>query len=303
MRAFFKKLNKENGNVMVLVAAGMGALLLMTGLVIDGGHLFYQKSHLQKTANAAALSGAQEIVNSETDVTTVVDKILVEHGESTSLKNLDITLGSQLNVVLNKDVPLFFASLFGIEKMPVTVNAKAGINPIGAAVGAVPLGIDESVELNYGQSYTLKVDSGDVDHGNFGVLALDGPGARSYEQTLTYGFDEELKIGETIETESGNMAGPTRRGVDYRIDACPAGDYTDRDCERIMLVIVYEPFEVKNGKLNSVKITGFAYFYLNERMSQNDDEINGVFIKRTGRDSTGDIEAIDSGAYAVSLME
>ncbi|GAA0591054.1 hypothetical protein GCM10009001_03850 [Virgibacillus siamensis] len=305
MRALFKKLNRENGNVLVLVAAGMGALLLMTGLVIDGGNLFVKKSYLQKTANAAALSGAQEIVNSEADVETVVNRILAEHGEEGSLQNLEITIGSQLNVVLTKNVPLYFASLFGIENVPVSANAKAAINPMGAAVGAVPLGIDESVELNYGETYTLKVDSGDVDHGNFGVLALDGPGAKNYEQTLKYGFDEQLEVGDVIETESGNMAGPTSEGVDYRIDQCPTpeGDYTDRNCPRIILVVVYKPHDVHNGKLNSVEVTGFAYFYLKERMSGHEDEINGVFIKRTGRGSTVDVPATDNGAYTVSLTE
>ncbi|WP_176330276.1 TadE/TadG family type IV pilus assembly protein [Oceanobacillus rekensis] len=306
MRLIYQKFRKdEDGNALILVALAMSAILAMVGLVIDGGNLYVSKSHLQKTANAAALSGAQEIVNSETAVNEVVNQILLSHDEQNSSLQVNIEPNRQLHVELAKDVPLFFATLFGIDSVPITVDAKAGVKPMGEARGAVPLGISDSVELVYEQTYELKVDAGDSVSGNFGVLALEGPGAKNYKETLTHGFDESLKVGDIVNTQTGDIAGPTRDGIKYRIDNCPYpdGEYQERDCPRVMLVVVYKPYSQSTNQMQSVKITGFAYFYVSERMGKTDKSVKGKFIKRTGPGITGENSPADRGAYAIKLEE
>ncbi|SFK04883.1 Putative Flp pilus-assembly TadE/G-like [Halobacillus dabanensis] len=304
MKRFFRVLkSRENGNAVVLVAIAMGGILTLAGLVIDGGHLFMSKSHLQKTANAAALSGAQEIVNDQDDVDSVVNHVLESHGETESLLQSTVENNQELHVELEKEVPLFFSPLFGMGHIRVNVDAKAGLYPMGEAKGVVPLGIDESVPLYYGETYQLKVDAGDSTSGNFGVLALEGPGAKSYEESLTYGFDEKLKVGDIVSTQTGNIAGPTRNGIDYRVTNCPDGEVNQRDCSRVMLVIVYKPYSQSSNQLKSVEITGFAYFYITEPMAQNDDSISGIFIKRAGAGTVGEEATPDRGAYAIRLIE
>ncbi|MFD1707622.1 pilus assembly protein TadG-related protein [Siminovitchia sediminis] len=298
-------IKKETGNAAVLMTAAMAGLLLMTGLVIDGGNLYRIKSHLQKTANAAALSGAQEIPADAAVVQSIVQEVLEAHQETESLQQSIVENGKTLSVQLEKEVPLFFASLFGVKSIPVAASAKAGIAPIASAEGAVPLGIDDRVPLVYGEKYQLKVDAGDSVSGNFGVLALAGPGAKSYSETLKYGFDEELAVGDIVKTETGNIAGPTSEGVNLRIRQCPAVDIEniDRDCSRVMLVLVYQPYEKSTNQLKSVKITGFAYFYITDPMGKNDSSIQGIFIKKTGRGTADPENTLDRGAFAVRLMK
>ncbi|WP_090868560.1 Tad domain-containing protein [Oceanobacillus limi] len=297
-------MKSEKGNAALLLALALGGMLVMTGLVIDGGNLFKSKSYLQKTANAAALSGAQEIPTSEQAVHDVVDEILVAHDELESLEKVAIQNGFEVKVDLQKDVDLFFATLFGMESVAIHVDAVAGLFPVGAAKGAVPLGINDSVALEYGKTYQLKVDAGDSVSGNFGVLALEGPGAKLYEESLTHGFGEQLKVGDILNTQTGNIAGATRDGINYRINNCPypSGEYHHRDCSRIMLVIVYKPHAVQNSKLNSVEITGFAYFYVTTPMNSTDDSIQGIFIKRAGAGATGENVPLDRGAYTIKLI-
>lgn len=305
MKAYFQQFSKnEHGNALVLATAAFAVIIVLLGLVIDGGHLYMTKSHLQKTANAAALSGAQEIPNENAAVQKVVTEVLASHDENSSLLNSNLN-GSQLHVEVGRDVPLFFASLFGQDSLPVSAEAKAGIEPLAEGIGAVPLGIDESTPLIYGEQYELKVDSGDSEAGNFGVLALEGPGAKNYGESLKNGFQESLSIGDIIPTQTGNIAGATRTGVNHRIDTCPYpdGDYQQRDCPRVMLVIVYEPYEKSTNQLRSIKVTGFAYFYVTERMGNNDDSINGIFIRRAGPGMTGTTLPPDRGAYAIKLTE
>ncbi len=290
--------------MLVMSAVAMLFVLAATGFVVDGGQLYSTKSHLQKTANAAALSGAQEIPNSQAAVEGVVQEVMAAHNEAGSLQSVNVT-STEVHVTVGRPAPVFFASLFGQETIPVEVEAKAAIEPIARATKAVPLGIDESIPLVYGQDYDLKVDSGDGEGGHFGILALGGPGAQSYQSSLTYGYQGELAIGDIIQTQTGNIAGPTRAGINHRIANCPypAEGLAERDCSRVMLVIVYVPHEKSNKQLKSIRITGFAYFYVHDPMGKNDDSIRGTFIRRAGPGEAGEAPAPDKGAYTVRLIK
>ena len=57
----FKLRNSQRGAVIVLVAIGMGALILTAGLALDMGHAFLNKTRLQNTVDAAALAAAKEL--------------------------------------------------------------------------------------------------------------------------------------------------------------------------------------------------------------------------------------------------
>jgi hypothetical protein len=299
-----KFINNERGNVAVLVALSFMGLLAIAGLAIDGGLLYMTKTHLQKTANAAVLSGAQELTNNEEKVRVIVNDILKAHKEETTINNLHVELENRVAVSLVKPVKLSFARIFGFDKVNVKVRSAAELRPIGRAAGAAPLGIDERTPLEYLKPYKLKVDSSDSVSGYFGILALGGPGARTYEENLQYGYQEELKIGMVIDTQTGNIAGKTRTVVQELVNGCPESprDVFDRDCSRVILVPVYKPYQFDSNQLKSVEITGFAYFYITDPMSATDTSITGMFIKRTG---TGYEEngSITRGAYKIRITE
>lgn len=298
--------SEESGNGLLLFFLFFFIFVGATGLVIDMGILYKTKIELRKTANAAVLSGAQELKNSNTSVEDVINNILKADGEESSLKEVAIRPNNEnkLSVTLGKNVQMSFMKLFYINSIPVRVTSAAGLAPLTRASGAVPLGIDKSIPLEYMKEYTLKVDAGDSAYGNFGILALSGVGAKLYEQDLMYGYDGELKVGDIIDTQTGNIAGKTRDGVNFRINSSPyqSGDYSHRDDPRVMLVLVYEPYVISNNQLKSVKICGFAYFYLKQPMGPKDSSITGFFIQRVGT-GTGNINTKDNGAYAVKLIE
>ena len=84
-----------------------------------------------------------------------------------------------------------------------------------AVNGAVPWVQEHNFQ--FGEQYTLKVGAGDTDilneevsPGWFGALALEGPGAKLYEDNLTYGFNGELKIGDILDVQTGNISIPLR---------------------------------------------------------------------------------------------
>ena len=55
------RINGESGQVIVLVAVLMVALVAVVGLVTDGGMVFTQRRDLQNVADAATLAGAMQI--------------------------------------------------------------------------------------------------------------------------------------------------------------------------------------------------------------------------------------------------
>jgi hypothetical protein len=301
-------LKDERGGALFLVVIGMLAMITMAGLAIDGGMIFMERSNLQKVANASALSGAQELKweenSSESKVKKIVDHIITAHDETDILESCDVYNDQKVTVKLTKQVPLAFSTLFGIDYATVKAKAVAEIGQIGSAYGVAPLGIEESITMNYMQEYKLKVDQTEVSSGNFGILALGGPGAKTYEYNLKFGYPDQVKIGDIIETQTGNIAGKTRAAVQDKINSCywvPGSEFS-RSCERIILVNVYKPYQYDDGQVKQVQVTGFAYFFITEPMNENDTSITGMFIKMAGK---GTIEAAakNKGAYGIRLTE
>jgi len=301
LRAFVRD---ERGNVLALVSFTLVALLAFAGLVIDGGMLMATRAQMQKAANAAALSAAQELPNSEASVVSVAETVLHAHGEHGHMDRLQVAMDDRVHVGLTADVPLGFAGLFGFETAPVAVAATAELGVMGAAIGAAPLGIDENIPLVFGQEYRLKVDNTGVEAGYFGVLALGGPGAATYEDNLRFGYQGWIGKGDVLETQTGNIAGKTRSSIAERLLDCPypEGEMFHRDCPRILLVPVYRPHDVRSNQLKEVEVTGFAYFYVTEPMSPHDTYITGTFVERAG---TGFVnpDAVSKGAFAIRLTE
>ncbi|TYP69430.1 Tad domain-containing protein [Paenibacillus methanolicus] len=297
-------IEEERGSTIVLAGLSMLLLLTIAGLVVDGGIMYAEKSHLQKTANAAALSGAQELTGRSGAAEAVVQSILEAHGEQGSLISAEIVPMSTVRVKLKKEIGLGFAKLLGKATATVTAEAAARIMPMGRAAGVAPLGIDESITLEYLKPYKLKVDSSGVEAGYFGILALGGPGASTYESNLKYGYPSEIETGDIIDTQTGNVAGKTRDSINLRIDQdpYPAGEFWHRDSSRVILIPVYKPYHYGSNQLKTIEVTGFAYFYILEPMSSKDTAITGMFIERAGTGYAG-TDIVNKGAYAIRLIE
>lgn len=301
-----KMYTQEDGIGIVWFALSSVIIAFIAGMVIDGGRLYMTKAQLRKAADAAVLSGAQELETSNSSVQDVVNEILIDHNEQDSLEKLLIRPNNEptITITLKRSIPLSFMSIFGFNSTPVSVTSTAEINPMAKTSGTVPFGISRDTQFVFNKEYTLKVDSGDSTAGNFGILALAGVGGRLYEDALKYGYDQSLEVGEIVDTQTGNIQQKTVAGVNYRIAESPytTGDLTHRDDPRIICVLVYEPYDVSTNQIKSVKIDGFAYFYLEQPMSSTDSTVKGYFIQYVGK-GEGDPDAEDKGAYAIKLVE
>lgn len=296
--------SEQCGSTIILAAFIMLGLLACVALALDGGTMYITKIKLQKAANAAALSGAQELANQQSAVFAIVQKILKEHDETNSLVSTTIEMEHKVKVHLKKQVPLPFSRLLGFQNLPIEVKAAAEIQSIGKSIGAVPLGMDDSIPLEYNREYKIKVEQAEDTPGIFLILVLGEAGAKSYEDTLRNGYPNELEVGDIIDTQKDNLASETRSIIQERIDACPdlpLGSHP-RECPRIILVPVYKPYNMDSSQLKQIKITGFAYFYITKPMSSNDMSITGRFMKKAGT-GTPAPDAVNKGAFSIRLTE
>jgi Flp pilus assembly protein TadG len=94
----------------------------------------------------------------------------------------------------------------------------------------------------------LMVGAGYEDEGDFGALALGGPGAARYEDNIVDGAPVAVSIGESLPTEPGDIHGPTCQGVAQRLaDGAPY----------VVVPVVTAP---AGGGRTEVTVVGFAAF-------------------------------------------
>lgn len=160
--------SKDSGVSILIVAVGMIFVLGMAGLGIDLASLYVARSQAQRSADAAALAGAQALVDNQCvpgpsgggltsycmsvatqNAVAVGDKNLIA-GVSPNLQggNVDVTFPNQtssdpqIKVVAGRGtydglnhgnaMPTFFMKIFGITSATVTASAKAeAFNPSG----------------------------------------------------------------------------------------------------------------------------------------------------------------------------
>lgn len=95
LRRFKALPRRQRGAVLVLVVVAMAAILLMSALALDGGHMLMNKARLQNAVDAAALSGAKtlsriagEMNSGDTVATDARDTLLLNVDDGTGNEEL-----------------------------------------------------------------------------------------------------------------------------------------------------------------------------------------------------------------------
>lgn len=275
-----RRLREQKGGIAVVAALTFAIIMGLGAAAVDIGNLYLNKTKLQNMADAAALAGVQELPDNSDKAALIAQNYAGLNGKAGDLiTNLTITQKVQLNIGVKRSVPYFFATIFGLHTKDVSASATARIVPISAAKGIVPFGIVKQ-NFIYGERYILKYGGGSGYDGNFAALALGGSGSPVYQNNIKYGYKGNIKIGDWIETEPGNMSGPTGEGVDYRMseDYTATFETVQKDSARIVIVPILDTLTV-NGR-SEVQVVGFAGFFLEGvGSSGNDNFVYGRFMK------------------------
>jgi hypothetical protein len=139
----------EKGQVLVLVALAIFALLGLAALGIDVGYMYSVRHELQRSADAGALAGASAFTTGDwNDWDTSPDHprgIATARARDFASRDLvvrtlldpdaDVAVTfpqlDQIQVVTSRNAPLFFARVFGISNQLITATAVAQAAPVG----------------------------------------------------------------------------------------------------------------------------------------------------------------------------
>ncbi|GAW92837.1 Tad domain-containing protein [Calderihabitans maritimus] len=314
MKVFWDGLiGEEKGSVIVLTALSMVMLLGFTALVTDIGLAYLASQKLSRSIDAAALAGAQELPGNPDRAVEIAKEYARRNGLAEELMEIQVAQDRQsLRVKAVRPVRLFFGRILGIRDSLVQKASQAEVRSLLAVRGAAPLAVKQD-NFVLGRRYILKYGAGssrrenNLGPGNFGALALGKGGADQYEENLKYGYEGWLRVGEVVDTQTGNLSGPTLRAIDYRLSLCsharqctPQSFY--RDCPRLLIVPVFVPWKVEGQQVKKVKITGFAAFFVEAVKGQGkESEVHGYFVETLASGITG--HGLDFGLRGVRLAE
>ena len=170
------------------------------------------------------------------------------------------------------------------------------------------------LEDNYtpGVEYDLKYGSPDLGPGNFGAVSIDGRGASTYRNCIINGCTTPLSIGSWIETEPGNMTGPSTQGTIDRIYNQPNNQFDtfsqltqhvgsvykliDPDSQYIIIPMVSS---FPNGR-KDIQIVGFLQFVITYLQGS---VVKGTFINYAILDNNSPIGAINSTGLRVIRLK
>lgn len=311
------KLRDDRGAIAIIFALLLVVIIGMAAFVIDEGSLYQTRRSIQTVADAAALAGVQELPENP-------DVAIQKAIEYAALNNLTITSSDvtisgtyvnndTINVrAINTNAPLYLAGIFGQDSATVGANASAVIGSPSEITGVLPWAL---LEDNYtpGVEYNLKYGSPDLGPGNFGAVSIDGRGASTYRNCIINGCTTPLSIGSWIETEPGNMTGPTSQGTQDRIYNQPNNQFdtfsqltqhvgsvyklTDSDSQYIIIPIVSS---FPNGR-KDIQIVGFAQFVITYLQGS---VVKGTFINYAILDNNSNIGPINNtGLRVIRLIQ
>jgi hypothetical protein len=317
----FIKLSFQDGQAAIIVALAMTALIGMTAFVIDTGSVYEARRSYQKIADAAALAGAQELPGDAGEAVNVAVGYAAMHGLNLSSGDIILSATYVSNdtitvTVSNPGKKLYFGGIFGKNDIPVGAYAKALVGTPAEFIGVVPWGVPET-EWVPGGTYTLKCgpkgQDGTAESGNFQALAIGGTGANNYEDNCANGADVPLSVGDWVDTEPGNMKGPTLDGVERRIEDHP--DYTFNTFENLtsfsngsyslskndsQFVICPVIPELPSGR-DEVQIVKFVPFIIT---GTSGSEVYGRFLNTALIQTSGAVAGVDdSGIKVVRLIK
>ena len=199
MRSFFTRIRCDSGQAFIFVAMSLMVLVGMAALVIDGGSWRRSQRHLQTSADAAALAGAQDLPN---QTTARADAIDYAQRNYSGLGTPAVTFPSDgvIDVRATTTAPGVLAKAVSAAFKSVTVKAHA------QAQLSVPL---------------FMKDVAPIAIRNSAACVISNPSC--FGQRVTVNFNESVISSSTIGLLNLNCQYPTASAADSGASSCNLG--------------------------------------------------------------------------------
>jgi hypothetical protein len=248
---------EQRGAIVVVTAIALVALIGISGLALDMGHAFINKTRLQNTVDAVALAAAKEldVTGSVTAADAIANVVFQANADAAGNGELSTAVAGGLSMVTEYSDTLYpfvpggvdpqyvrarvegmtlgswLIQILGINTKTVSARAVAGPSPTLENICSVaPMMVcgDEAAGppfFGYTEEAveTLKTSSGadgnwEVGPGNFQLIRLeDATGGADIREAMAGSYDACLASDEDIDTEPGNTVGPVVQGINTRL--------------------------------------------------------------------------------------
>ena len=132
---------RERGQMLVIFALALVALVGMVGLIIDGGDSFLQRRDQQNVADAAAMAAGYASVNGQ-DPTAVAKTVAAANGYTDGVNGATVTVtvtSSAITVDVSKPHQNYFSGVMGFSSWGVSTTASVQAGTPNAAYNPMPL--------------------------------------------------------------------------------------------------------------------------------------------------------------------
>jgi Flp pilus assembly protein TadG len=335
------RLRRDRGAVIIYTAFFLVVLLGFVGLGVDVAKFMATRTQLQRAADAAALAGASAVdyatgqVMADTATaraieTAALNRAFVGGPKTVTLLANDVTFPSvtEVRVTVRRDpstdgaLVTHVAQVLGVRSLDLSATATAKAEPAGAIdCGLAPLFVNlpegETPRPGCSPGYVLKVGGGMGSNGNYGGLTyptcpngecagMGTTGADLYRCLLENGFCCTVASGQTLDTEPGNMSGPTRQSMQARFNADTDrregicyGDYQGNGQRVVYVPVTTAP----EGGRATVRVLSFGAFFLkNIPGSGNNSFLEGEFLY-TALPGSGGGNNGEGTLYTLRLVE
>ncbi len=293
------KARRESGQTIVLFVVAASVLLGFTALTVDVGLMAMQKSDLQKTADAAALAGAQELPDNVSAAKTVAKAYAVANGNADDIVTVSIPMDNlSINVKIESTVPMHFAGILGHKTSQKSADATAKVGIAASVPWIVPFVVSKPDNFNYDNIYVMRMygkgpyPNGynypsdyrnstayktypttkpypyQFDYMNVKIEASSNPSVefQDYLNYLKNGYKKTFSVSQKMLYYAPSSGG--QQSVDTfatRIANDPNTDYKKAKIgdSRVMLIPIVSELLARNAQENTkVTIIGFVGFYL-----------------------------------------
>jgi Flp pilus assembly protein TadG len=213
--------NEEKGQALVLTVVCLAVMLGMAALVLDVGAWFRTDRHLQATADAAALAGAQDLPTDVAGAKAAALDYANKNGGNVAAGDISVTTTASPNdtivVKASKTDPGFFSKILGIDTVNINAHARARADVPVQVRYVAPMVVSCNHDLvkncnnngklpDYGVPTTLDFDKMGAP-GAFGMLNLSKsggtPGTSEEAEWILRGYDALLDVNKNYRSDPG----------------------------------------------------------------------------------------------------
>jgi Flp pilus assembly protein TadG len=276
MRSLLTRSRDESGQVFVFLAVILTGLVGMAALVVDVGSWYQAQRKLQTAADAAALTGAQELpLNLTLARDTALEYAQINYA-GIPAPNVTFPDAGTIDVVADADTPGIFAPVLNAAFKLVTVHAEAQAKVLAPLElkNVAPIAVHEDYACIvtdpscFGQTVTMDFGADDVldpTKSKFGLLDLDrsgSAGAGDMKDWIEDGYPGYLPIDTDYPEANGH-----KHGIKNELDDAIG---------RTLFVPVFDTASASTG----YHIIGWAAFVIDEIVTWKTDShvLKGHFV-------------------------